>query len=117
MYCPWRHPKYTPFAMDLPSRLITHFLSDWATQALHQGRMELWSDGQRFPELYDVIKWRQSQEQWLHDLTLTLVATQLLGTYLQNRMVDFAHFLQANWYGQVDITYKNSLPSGQYLSL
>ena len=40
---------------------------------------------------------------------------QLLGAYLWNRMVDFAHFWQANWYGWLHLTYKNSLPSDLYL--
>ena len=31
-------------------------------------------------------------------------------------MVDFVNFLQANFYGGVDLTIKNSAPSEQYLS-
>ena len=33
-----------------------------------------------------------------------------------NRLVDFVNFLQANFYGGVDLTIKNSAPSDQYLS-
>ncbi len=46
-----------------------------------------------------------------------MVAKQLLGgPYLQNRGVDFVHFLHADWYGGAGFTMKNSAPSDQYLS-
>ncbi len=61
----------------------------------------------------DVTKLRLS----LQSLSLILVAKQLLWAYLQNRMVDFAHFRQANWYDRVGFTYQKPWPSGQYLSL
>ena len=61
----------------------------------------------------DVTKLRLS----LQSLSLTLVAKQLLWAYLQNRMVDFAHFRQANWYDRVGLAYQNPRPSDQYLSL
>ncbi len=37
-------------------------------------------------------------------LILALVAKKLLCTYLQNGVVDFAHFWHASWYGHVDFT-------------
>ncbi len=45
-----------------------------------------------------------------------MVAKQLLGgPYLQNRMVDFAHFLHADCYGGAGFTMKNSASSEHYL--
>ena len=45
-----------------------------------------------------------------------MVARQLLwGPYLQNRWVDFVHFLHADWYGVAGFTKKNSASSNQYL--
>ncbi len=44
-----------------------------------------------------------------------MVAKQLLGgAYLQNRMVDFAHFLHVDWYGGAEFTMKNTAQSDQY---
>ncbi len=39
------------------------------------------------------------------------------GPYLKNRLVDFAHFLHANQYGQVYCIAKDSWPSTRYVSL
>ncbi len=53
----------------------------------------------------------------LQSLTLILVAKQLLRAYLQNCMVDFAHFRQASRYGGVDFTQTNPLLSGHHNSV
>ena len=46
-----------------------------------------------------------------------MVAKQLLGgPYLENRLVDFIHYLHADWYSGAGFTMKNSAQSDQYLS-
>ena len=52
----------------------------------------------------------------LQSLSLILVAKQLLGVYLKNRMVDFAHFRHSNRQRGRDFTKLKALPSEHYRS-
>ena len=53
--------------------------------------------------------------RWDHH-GLSLVVQWVAMCYLWNRLVDFTHFLQADYYAPVDLTCKNSAPSVKWLS-
>ena len=101
-------------------------------------KFEIWHAQGSDADLADVkmttCAWRHAMTSrtWRHAMTsrawhhamiqatislLPLVVKQLLGrAYLWNRLVDFVHILQANFYGRVHLTIKKSAPSDKYLS-
>ncbi len=63
--------------------------------------------------------WRQKRDPLIGELCHMIdpwLPLQLLGGYLWNRMVDFAHFWQANLYDRYDMSWQKSLPCTQYYS-
>ncbi len=93
---------------------------------LFHGRSGGWEIEIWRPKCHDEMAWRHTEKRRdvtqhqrdpsLQSLNRTLVAKQLLGGYLWNRLVDFAHFRQKNLYDQLHYVWRESSTWDQCVS-
>ena len=105
------------WSRDMLTFVLTSFNSVQVTWR-HAAPFEVWRDNQG--------EFHITSRHLPHDVTWSVLSSrvsvwswlplQLLDGYLWNRMVDFAHFLQANLYDRLNITCQKPSPCTQYFS-